>query len=69
MGCGSVRLDQPQLFVDHLMAAAAGNGAPCEMINTGNGAAIRADDLTPSTSGTGEAVDVSRGHFAAPRIA
>ena len=69
MGCGSVRLDQPQLFVDHLMAAAAGNGAPCEMVNTGSGAAVWADDLTPGTSGTCEAVDVSLGHFAAPAIA
>jgi hypothetical protein len=69
MGCGSVGLDQPQPFVDHLLAAAAGNGAPSEMINAGSGAAIGANDLTPGTPGTGEAVDVSQGHFAAPAIA
>ena len=44
------------------MAATAGDGAPCEVINTGNSAAIRADNLATVTTGASVPVHVLAVH-------
>ena len=69
MGNGSVGRDQPVFFVDHAFTAAAGDGTPCEMVNTGDCFAVWAGDQTPIASGSGVTVDGRRCHLAASAIA
>jgi len=69
MGAGSVGRDQPVFFVDHALAAATGNGAPCEMVDASDCFAVWAGNQTPIASGSGVAVDGRGCHLAAAAIA
>ena len=59
-----VGFDQPVGFVHHAMTTAACDGAPCEMVDRGNGAAMWAGNQAAITTGTGVSVDGLRHHSA-----
>ena len=59
-----IGFDQPVGFVHHAMATAARDGAPCEMVNRGNGAAVWAGNRAAIATGTRVSVDGLRHHSA-----
>jgi len=65
----STGFDQPVGFVNHAMAAAASDGTPCEMVNTGGRCTVWASNDAAITSGTGEPVNLTGDHETAPMIA
>ena len=65
----STGFDQPVSFVDHAMAAATGDGAPCDVEDPGIRCTVWASNDAASTWRTGEAVNVAGSHETAPIIA
>ena len=59
-----VGFDQPVGFIHHAMATAASDGAPCEMVDRINSAAVWADNRAAITTGSGVSVDGLRHHSA-----
>ena len=63
-----IGFDQPIGFIHHAMAAAACDGAPCEMVDRGNCAAVWAGNHSAITTGSGVSVHGLR-HDSAPLAA
>lgn len=68
-GGRSTGFDQPFDFIDHALTAAASDGTPCEVKDTGIRCTVWASNDAASTWRTGEPVNLAGSHETAPMIA